>query len=160
MDAKDPNNVKAIKEGGGRRNPQWKKRWGTIAKYDQDWDYRYLLDIILHKLYLMHERYAKPSMHVILADVERQRIADSIAATIEIGERVRKDEYGAEADAFLDAHTTREFDGNGAWRVTWDSEESKQTYRKMVFERDPAMKQNDIDAFFQSIAENLESWWD
>ena len=158
MPIKDPAE-EGIKTYKNHKNPNWKKRWKTIVKYDNDWDWEFFFDIIMHKLYLMLDRYTEKPSKVLLADEEVRKIADSLQGLIKLGERIRDDNYDDEPYLFLVKHTKDITEKGGGRSLEWDSEENHEEFRKMQ-EKCYKERQSDINAFFQKIANEMETWWD
>lgn len=79
-----------------KKHPHWKKRWKEFCKYDMDWDYIYLFEIIIHKLELMYEHFKKYN-----CEATEDLPMVSLKNCIEIGKRILADEYGDEADKFM-----------------------------------------------------------
>lgn len=155
----DPRNKKTIKEEGGRKNKDWKKRWKTIVEYDQDWDWRYFLDIILHKLYLIQSRYTEDPSKTHLAEEELEKIRKPLAEVIAAGERIRKDDYDREYFDFFRDNCDLMLAIKEVRQPKWKSKEAQETAERL--RKEAAEKRKiDIDIFFGGMADHFEEWWD
>ena len=87
------------------KNKNWKKRWKDFIKYDYDWDGVFLLEIIMHKLKLIQERYNSDKMSDFMAEESLKPIQDSINECVELGEKILNYDYGAVSDQYLKDNT-------------------------------------------------------
>lgn len=82
----------------------WKRDWKWLVQYDHDWDYRYLLEIVLFKLKRMRLWFD------CFAIADRKEHVDpeiaSMDAAIAIGDRLLGDQYGEEDYRFMLAHSS------------------------------------------------------
>lgn len=81
-----------------KKHPDWKKRWRDFCKYDMDWDWLFMVELLVHKLTLMKEYY-KNLKH--MADDEKENIVQTLEQCIEIGNRVISEDYNQESLQFF-----------------------------------------------------------
>lgn len=95
--------VDRLKKQCIQKNKHWKREWAEIVKYDWDFDYDFLLNIILYKLKKMQLYLTtNPSSTHEWFD----RIHREIDEAIKLGEKLQTYDYMKEAHDFLRKNTT------------------------------------------------------
>lgn len=84
-------------------NHNWQKEWGPYIKYDHDWDWYYLFDLIMYKLEKMRVYLATYS-HATSEWTER--INNELTEVLSLGRKLKTYDYDKEYCDFRDAHTT------------------------------------------------------
>lgn len=146
-----------------RKNKNWKKNWKFLLQYNYEWDCAFLLDIIIHKLRLMSEYFDNRDV-VHMCEEDRLKIIKTLKHALELGEKIRFDEFDDEAEKFMQEHFQKfekvVTDNNlVCCDMTWDSEDNKNKYFKMI-EKSDKQRQKTIKEFFNTIRDNYFDWWD
>lgn len=171
----------------GLRGPSydWKKEWGPIVKHDADWDWTYLLDLIIYKLEKMS---LSLSTYSFIEENSLNKLIGSIEDIINLGRKIQLYDYEEEADKFFDDHykqymntydnnhtllNSEPIDNYFGWveehkirpadvsfslTANWDIENGQEKWHNMLKDADK-QQQQDINEFFKLIATNLRSWW-
>lgn len=153
------------------KNPHWRKRWLKVVKYDQDWDWQYFMEIILHKLYLVKLRWSDGEMSVCQED--RIKMVDRLDRLYRLGCLINAEttEEWAEADRILEKygkHVTTKVVVNGkeamSWKLEWEPKDGDPDYWKNECYRlslagDARHKKN-VEEFFAELGEIMLELWD
>lgn len=137
-------------------------RWAKRMWNNPDWDYEYLLEMIVYKL--KDIRYQLDVVDSYFVDLRHQpkTVGDENGETvdhlegldraIELGEKILKDEYGI----VYPENIQKWFDEHG--RFTKLPDELNKSYIKFLEDSDQQEK-NDRNEFFNIIRDNHELWW-
>ena len=91
----------APEKGCARYPYNWKKEWGPFIKYDGDWDWTYLLDLIVYKLEKMY-------IALDIYSIEEKESLDSklkvLKETIDLGKKIQNHDYDKEYHDFSSQH--------------------------------------------------------
>lgn len=137
------------------------KFWLPVITKDENFDFYYFEEILLHKLRSMRD-YFNSDMSVCVGSKE---IAQEINEVIELLEKVRADKYEEEIDpafynwinAFIKGQKFFDLQGNFTSIKFSDAEREK---RMEIYLQAEKNKKNDIAKAYRLIAENSEKWWD
>lgn len=142
-----------------RKNKNWKKNWKFLLQYNYEWDDAFLIDIIVHKLRLMYE-YFNDRSKVYMVEKQRLEIVNSIKRALDLGEKIRIDDFDEESENFMKKHTIVSTEKeNNSCIIKWDSEENEKFYLSIVKKEDK-FRRKVIKDFFNTIRDNFENWWD
>lgn len=142
-----------------RVNKNWKKRWREVVKHDFDFDWGFMLDILLRKIDLMLAYYAGRD-NCAQIDSSRLSIVRELTDVSELGHRLKNEDYYDPFDEYCASHPAKvHVDEKTGARVYERSEEECAEMRRINKE---CQKVQDEDAklFFGMIAENYLKWWD
>lgn len=88
--------------GKERINEDWEKEWLPFIKYDNQWDWNYMLDLIIYKLELMRTYFKYYCIHE-----DQDKIINQIDEAIVLGKRIYNQESAKEEyyyQPWLDYH--------------------------------------------------------
>lgn len=154
------------------KNPNWRKRWLEIVKYDQDWDWRYFMRIIMRKLLLIRNRWTDPEL-VNVCYEDRIKMVDRIQRLLSLGHSIcceTTDEWD-ECQRILDQHgryvETKTFvDGKNTmvWHLEWEPKDGDPDYWKNEYYRllraGDARHQENVKEFFAGLGDIMLELWD
>lgn len=155
-----------------KSNKRWRERWLDVIKYDQDWDWSYLMKIIMRKLTLIKARWDDPTL-VMVADEERIPICHELDRLITLGEEILSDENQLilQADDIAGEHChsflrdeAREDGVHTYLDCEWDPKDGdpdgwKKEYVALL-KKGGERKQHAVDQFFDGLGKLLYQLWD
>jgi len=138
--------------------------WLPVIWRDQDWDWEYLVIILNRKLSNMEAFFGSDMVHLMNSDSTHERVKYARILT----DRILADEYFTMA---FEAHEKRwgkvmyGIEGN---RFTTDfpgvetERDAELCARdaRVAFAHETAMKKQDIDELFATMAKYIQGWWD
>lgn len=153
-----------------RKNKDWKKRWLNVVKHDQDWDWVYFMEIILHKLELVKERWESGA--VLVCEEERNQILERVNHLLLLGREIisadgQADRFSLWAASIYEQHShnlIKEDAGRRTYGISWDEKDGDPEGWKKEFEalmrKSDEYKDKLMKDFFEELGDTMYRLWD